>query len=251
MKLKILIIFFISSGLSLLFAWGGEGHTIIASKAVELLPKEMNDFKQWQQYISEHSVDPDERKKEDPSEAPKHYIDIDFYREFRMGEMINDREALIGRYGDSIVTAMGLLPWATLDTYNNLVYSFKTKNRDRMLIHATDLAHYVADGHQPMHTVLNYDGQLTSQKGLHARYEIHMINRNLEEIQNSFYEQTPYYVEEPLNFIFHYISNASLISDLVFTADNAAYGQTGERDTDDYYKVLWFRTTIFYNTPDE
>jgi hypothetical protein len=243
MKIKILIIlFFLSSSSGMLFAWGEEGHALIARKAVELLSDEMTDFKKWKQYIEDHSSDPDKRKKDDKSEEPKHYIDIDFYREFRMGEMIYDKEALVGRYGDSIVTAMGILPWATLDTYNGLVYAFKQKNRDRMLVYVTDLAHYVADGHQPMHTVLNYDGQLSNQKGLHARYEIHMVNKYLKELENSFYHQAPYYIDNPLDYIFYYITNANLISDLVFTADNAAVGQAGERDSDDYYKILWFRT---------
>jgi hypothetical protein len=243
MKIRfIIILFLISSGINLLFGWGEEGHALIARKAIDLLPEEMAEFKLWQQYIEDHSSDPDKRKKDDKSEEPKHYIDIDFYREFRMGEMIYDRETLAGRYGDSIVSEMGILPWATLDTYNNLVNSFREMNRDRMLIYATDLAHYVADGHQPMHTVLNYDGQLTSQKGLHARYEIHMVNRNLEELEKSFYAQTPFYVAEPINYIFYYITTSCLISDPIYTADNIAFGQAGSRDNDDYYRILWFRT---------
>jgi hypothetical protein len=243
MKLKLYIILFILvSGITSVYAWGEEGHALIAKKAVALLPEEMNDFKKWAEYIEAHSADPDKRKKDDKSEEPKHYIDIDFYREFRMGEMIYDKAALEGRYGDSIVLSMGILPWATLDTYNNLVAAFRDQNRDRMLIYTTDLAHYVADGHQPMHTVLNYDGQLTSQKGLHARYEIHMVNRKINDLDNAFYQQIPFIVQEPLNFIFYYITTANLVSDLIFSADNAAYGQAGDRESDVYYDILWFRT---------
>jgi hypothetical protein len=242
MKIRIFTLLLLLCSFNFLFAWGEEGHALIARKAVDLLPDEMIGFKVWQKYIEEHASDPDIRKKDYKSEEPKHYIDLDFYQEFRMGEMIYDYNALIGRYGDSIVTKMGILPWATTDTYNNLVLSFKEKNRDRMLVYVTDLVHYVADGHQPMHTVLNYDGQLTSQKGLHARYEIHMVNRYLQEIEDAFYDQTPFSIENPQDFIFYYIINANLVSDLIFTADNTAYGQTGSRDNEDYYKILWFRT---------
>jgi hypothetical protein len=242
MRIKLLTLLFLFSSINFLFAWGEEGHALIAKKAVDLLPAEMAEFKLWQKYIEEHSADPDKRKKDDKSEEPRHYIDIDFYQEFRMGEMIYDFNALAGRYGDSIVNKMGLLPWATEETYNNLVFSFKDKNRDRMLIYVTDLVHYVADGHQPMHTVLNYDGQLTSQKGLHARYEIQMINRYLQELENSFYYQEPNYVSDPRNFIFDYITTANLLSDPLYSADNIAFGQAGTRDSDEYYKILWFRT---------
>ena len=33
------------------------------------------------------------------------------------------------------------------------------------------LAHYVADAHVPFHAVVNYDGQLTGQRGIHSRFE--------------------------------------------------------------------------------
>jgi hypothetical protein len=224
------------------FAWGEEGHSLIAGKAVNLLPAEMKQFKDWQLYIQDHASDADKRKKEDKTEEPKHYIDIDYYSDFHAGGMITDRDSLTQKYGDSIVNQMGILPWATLETYTNLVAAFKNRNRDRILIHSADLAHYVADGHQPMHTVLNYDGQLSSQKGLHARYEIHMINKNLVELESSFYNQSTYLIEEPLDFIFHYITNANLLSDLIFSSDLQAFSFAGSRESDDYYRILWFRT---------
>jgi hypothetical protein len=37
-------------------------------------------------------------------------------------------------------------------------------------------AHYAADLTQPLHTVKNYDGQLTGQKGVHARFETDLVN---------------------------------------------------------------------------
>jgi hypothetical protein len=37
-------------------------------------------------------------------------------------------------------------------------------------------AHYAADLTQPLHTVMNYDGQFTGQKGVHARFETELVN---------------------------------------------------------------------------
>ena len=39
------------------------------------------------------------------------------------------------------------------------------------------LAHYVSDAHQPFHAVVNYDGQLTRQWGIHTRYEAILFER--------------------------------------------------------------------------
>ncbi|RPI66429.1 MAG: hypothetical protein EHM47_16690 [Ignavibacteriales bacterium] len=243
MKFKILhLLIFIILPVNIILGWGEEGHMLIARKAVMLLPEEMADFKQWGYFIEEHSPDPDKRKREDKTEDPKHYIDLDYYKEFRIGEMIYNKEKLSELYSDSIVNEIGILPWATVETYKNLVKAFKDKNRDRILIYSSDLAHYVADGHQPMHTILNYDGQLSNQKGLHARYEIHMVNRYLDEIDNSFYPQVPFYVSDPLNFVFYYITTANLVSGLIYDADEHAFAETGLRETEDYYRILWFRT---------
>ena len=43
--------------------------------------------------------------------------------------------------------------------------AFKEKDKDKVLLYASDLAHYVGDGHQPLHATINYNGQLSDQKG--------------------------------------------------------------------------------------
>jgi hypothetical protein len=54
---------------------------------------------------------------------------------------------------------------------NNLTRAFRNKVADSILFYATDLAHYIGDAHVPLHTSINYDGQLTNQRGLHALWE--------------------------------------------------------------------------------
>ena len=38
----------------------------------------------------------------------------------------------------------------------------------KVLFLATDLGHYIANAHVPLHTTLNYNGQLSNQSGFHA-----------------------------------------------------------------------------------
>ena len=137
---------------------------------------------------------------------------------------------------------MGLLPWAALEAYNKLVQSFKEKNRDKVLIFAADLGHYVADGHQPFHTMLNYDGQLTDQKGIHGRYESEMVNRYIDQIANSMATQEIKYVDKPLEYIFDFLTASNFYSPVIFTADKTSFAQAGSHGSEDYYKLLWFRT---------
>lgn len=224
------------------YAWGEKGHKLINRKAVDYLPDEMKEFRAWGNYISEHAADADNRKKTDKNEAPKHFIDIDFYPEFLIGKMIQNKDSLIGLYGEETVQKMGYLPWATFDTYKNLVKAFKDGNRDRALIFISDLGHYVADGHQPMHTLMNYNGQLTNQKGVHARYETQMVDRNISEIENSFEDCKISQIADPLAYAFNYITNANSTSEILFDADNFAAQKAGDNTGDEYFRLMWYKT---------
>ena len=238
--LFVLLFFLIPS--EKLFAWGETGHRIINRKAVDYFPPEMAAFKAWRDYLGEHASDPDIRRRTDKSEAPRHFIDIDYYKEFLLGKMIENEDSLISIYGLKTVTKVGLLPWATLDTFNNLIKAFKDRDGDKAMSLASDLGHYVADGHQPMHTVVNYNGQLTNQKGVHVRYESEMINRYQDELENSFGDCHISQVKDPLKFIFGYISSSNSVCDVLFDADALATKEAGSITSDEYYRLMWFRT---------
>jgi hypothetical protein len=245
MKRIILVFFVITCCLlnNTLFAWGEKGHALINKKAVEALPNEMNGFKKWINYLVEHASDPDKRRDYDSTEFNKHFIDIDYYKEFRQGNMVKERDKLISLYSDSVVSGMGILPWATLAAFNNLIQAFKEKDRDKALIYATDLGHYVGDAHQPMHNIMNYDGQMTDQKGIHARYEEYMIDRVTRQELDSIIEPVKIsYVKDPPDYIFNYITNSNSVAPVLFDADIFAFKEAGNRDNEMYYNLLWFRT---------
>ena len=42
---------------------------------------------------------------------------------------------------------------------------------------SASLAHYISDAHVPLHGVINYDGQLSGQNGVHNRWETTMFER--------------------------------------------------------------------------
>ncbi len=69
------------------------------------------------------------------------------------------------------LTDYGILPYNLVYTYNRLVSAYDEKNIDRILRYASDLGHYVGDAHVPLHTTINYNGQLTDQDGIHAFWE--------------------------------------------------------------------------------
>lgn len=226
----------------IVYGWGDKGHKTIAAFAMKLLPAEMKFTDQFKSEITDHSVDPDNRKRDDKSEGPKHFIDIDYYKEFTDGIVIMSRDSLNKLYDEKVVTKEGILPWATEETFFRLIKAFKEKNKDNVLLYASDLAHYVGDGHQPLHATVNYNGQLTSQKGIHSRYEIDIVDKYLNVLQNSYEENKPYYVQYIKDYIFDYIVEANDYVEMLLSADNYASGKTGGKFDKEYYRLLWFKT---------
>ena len=71
------------------------------------------------------------------------------------------------RYGDSV--------WQIERYTLRLAKDFRRRRWDAADHDAVFAAHYAADLTQPLHTVINYDGQLTNQRGIHARFETELV----------------------------------------------------------------------------
>jgi hypothetical protein len=237
---RFLIMFLIP--LVLAFGWGDKGHKLITKHSLSLLPAEIKLSDELKKEIVLHSVDPDYRKKHDPSESLKHYIDIDFYKEFLDGRMIHSKDSLMKIYGDEEIAKQGILPWATEETYLKLVEAFKNNNRDKIILYAADLAHYVEDGHQPQHATMNHNGQFTNQINIHFRYEIDMVNIYLPQLEAELKNIQPVYIKNRMECIFDYLTESHFYVDLILSADKSSYERSGKKYDEDYFKYLWFRT---------
>ncbi len=239
-KISFLIIIIIIS--TQLFSWGSLGHEVITRLAIENLPEEMSFLKENSKYVCDHSIDADKRKKEDSTEEHKHYIDIDYYEEFKNGEMIIDKTELIKIYGEEVVDEMGILPWNTIEVLKNLTTAMKQKNKDDILFYAADLAHYVGDAHQPQHNIFNYNGKLTGQKGIHGRYETDLINSNLVELEENISSIKLININEPLQFVFDYCTQSNSFAGLIELADLDALEYSNNEYNEKYFNIFWFRT---------
>jgi len=225
-----------------LLSWGALGHEIITRLAIDGLPDEMSFIKENSKYLCDHSIDADKRKNDDPTEEYKHYIDIDYYEGFNVGEIVTDKAELIEIYGQEIVDDMGILPWNTIEVLNNLTIAMRQNNKDDILFYAADLAHYVGDAHQPQHLILNYNGKLTDQRGIHGRYEIDLINSNLEELQANISPIELTHVKKPLQFVFDYCIQSNGFAGLIELADLHALKYSGDDYNEKYFHIFWFRT---------
>jgi Secretion system C-terminal sorting domain/S1/P1 Nuclease len=215
--LPLIVLAFVALG------WGTVGHLFINTHAVDNLPSSMQVFINARSYFGAHASDADNRKSKDPTEAPKHFIDIDWYPAFQ--NLTPNVDSLVALYGASRVTTNGILPWATVQTYDSLVASLKRGEIARAESIAADLGHYVGDGHQPLHVALNYDGQLTGNDGVHSRYETTMINTYAAQL--SVTPVPALYVPNRFAYVMAYLLTSNSLSDSVIQADNGAKSVSG------------------------
>ncbi|MEW5845402.1 MAG: S1/P1 nuclease [Bacteroidota bacterium] len=236
----VLVVFFLSS-------WGGTGHYIISLEARRSFNTEMQQFVDWANYLAGHASDADNRKSSDPTEAPKHYIDIDNYAEFLANQpMPQSLSEAVSKYDNNFVVDNGTLPWATKSTYDSLVLALRNSRTDKAKQFAADLGHYVADGHMPLHLTKNYNGQLTGNTGIHSRYESTMINAHADEFYNSQPREITY-VQNVQQYIFDYIYFNYQYVDSIVKADSYAKNINTDYNSSAYKDALWNKTKGFTN----
>lgn len=246
MLMKRFSLFFTASiAILILSSWGGTGHYIISLEAIRSFNSEMIQFLDWGNYLAGHASDADNRKSTDPSEAPKHYIDIDNYPGFQTNQQIPFTFTdAVNTYGYSFVIDNGILPWATKTTYDSLVLALKDLRVERAKQLAADLGHYVADGHMPLHLTKNYNGQLTGNTGIHSRYESTMINSHADEFYNSEPRQINY-IQDIQQYIFDYIIFNYRYVDSTIKADDYAKSINPDYNSQQYKDALWQKTKGF------
>lgn len=178
-KLKILIFILLCP---VLLSWGALGHEHINRAAVFSLPDSlMTFFYNHIDFITTESSIPDVRKYalNDKAEDPRHYFDIE---NFGSADSIPATLAEANaKYSKEFLRHNGILPWYIEEMMEKLTKAFKEKRKAEILFLASDLGHYIADANTPLHTTVNYDGQLTNQKGIHSFWETQLFKMYCNE----------------------------------------------------------------------
>ncbi len=102
------------------------------------------------------------------------------------------------------------------------------------------VAHYVADGHVPLHAIVNYDGQLTQQNGVHARWEAELFERYQSRITIAPPPLVP--VANPREFMFGVLLTSNRLAPELLAADVKA--AEGREFYDEAYYEAFGRTSL-------
>jgi hypothetical protein len=200
------------------FGWGKAGHKIVNRVAIQMLPSDMPAFMHTPAALNEIEYlgpEPDRwRSSAEPelnaSQAPDHFIDLELadlavpndLPKLRF-DFIRDLYQAQTRY-PNLATKLtpqrvGLLPWQVNEQFERLEADMR-EYRKRLAAHQSTqggeqailydagvLGHYVADGSQPLHTTIDYNGWVelenpdgfTRAHSIHARFETEFVQANL------------------------------------------------------------------------
>lgn len=214
------------------FAWGFEAHRFITDRAIALLPPEIRPFfENRRAFIVERSVDPDLwRSAGFDQEPPNHFVDLDYegFGPYPFPALPREYDAAVQKFGRDVIHTQGTLPWRAQEFYGELQRAFVRLKEpspspyvlDDIAFFTAVLAHYVEDAHVPLHAVVNYDGQLTEQNGLHARWESELFERTRDRLHVAPAVPTP--MATPRDTLFDVLLASNRLAQGVLDADKQA-----------------------------
>jgi hypothetical protein len=230
-------------------AWGFEAHKFIMDHAIALLPSELRPlFEQHRAEVVERAIDPDiwiiagwEE------ERPRHFVDMDSpgFGQYPFTELPRDYTAALAKFGAAKMRDAGTLPWAAEEVYGSLRRAFEAYPRRGnfganshldVILFSAWVAHYASDAHVPLHGVANYDGQLTQQWGVHARWEAGLFERYRERLTVAPKAIAP--IKDPRAFVFDALLQDAQLAPAVLKSDRDAIGNRDVFD-DAYYEAFF------------
>jgi hypothetical protein len=167
-------------------AWGSAAHRYIMGRAIEVLPPELKPFfDRYRDEIVARSIDPDLWRAAGWEDDPNHFIDFGMKElgTFPFAGLPREYGAALEKFGQSTLNRIGRLPWREAEEFGNLRRAFESFAKNGaygpgdVVLFAPVASHYIQDAHQPFHASENYDGQLTGNNGIHARFERDLFER--------------------------------------------------------------------------
>jgi hypothetical protein len=236
-------------------AWGNEGHIYINRVAAEKIPASMPRFlRRAASEIAYLGPEPDRWR--NPAELalknaqePDHFIDLErvswldpfprgryeFYR-----KLYEKRASATEHPDDYLPEHVGLQPYITLEVYGRLKAAFREYRLQReahqptqavehaIIFYAGWLGHYVADGSQPLHTTIHYNGWVganpnayTTQPGIHAQFETTYVAANITTKDFAGMTKSPQRLEDPFASYLAYLRDSHAQVEIVYALEKA------------------------------
>jgi hypothetical protein len=226
-------------------AWGFAGHRLIMARALDLLPAELQPFFQkFRDEVVIRAVDPDLWRNAGWDDDPNHFVDFGMPElgPYPFAALPRERDRALEKFGARVMNRVGYLPWREAEMFGSLRRAFEgfrggaAYATTDVVLFAPVASHYIQDAHQPFHASDNYDGQLTGNSGIHARFERDLVERFESRLTLS--PASPRPVTNPRDFAFDALLASHQLVDAILKADSAAVAGKEAYD-DDYYEKFF------------
>lgn len=209
-------------------AWGPDGHQIVAEVAAEISGDafwEANNIN-----LGVVSNVPDWSWKSlatATDEKPTHYFEPDgFFPNLSAADMSDFSmfprkwADAVRTYGEPMLIKHGTAVWRIEQFHKLAVDALVAKDAKLAVEMAGAMTHYAGDLSQPLHVTINYDGQLTRQKGIHKFFE----STNIQTRDYDQVKQDVMLEAESLLSDKNYISSAKgSLDDMIFKSVERSY----------------------------
>ncbi len=108
----------------------------------------------------------------------------------------------------------GIVPYHLNAMQYRLTNAFKARNEQAILRLSAEMGHYIGDGHVPLHTTENYNGQLTNQVGIHAFWESR-IPELFADDEYDYFVGAAQYIENPKDYYWEVVLDSHSLLDSV------------------------------------
>lgn len=247
------------------FGWGREGHMLINRLAVEALPRDVPEFLRSaaaQDAIEYYGPEPDRwRSPTEPelnvAAAPEHFLDMewadlvgtplprrryDFVRALAYAQTAHPELPLTPE-------KVGLQPYATDEGYERLKAAMReyrtlsAQHKDvqpvegEILYLAGILGHYIADGSQPLHTSVQYNGWTganphgyTTLHTIHSQFETTFVKASVRPSDvRRLVPQAPVVIDDVFTQYVQYLRKSnSLVDETYLLEKSGGFEGTGD-----------------------
>src|SRR6202790_3508163 len=237
------------------FAWGNEGHVYINRVAAQKIPTSMPRF--LRRAVGEIAyLGPEPDRWRNPAEfalknsqEADHFIDLErvqwldplprgryeFYR-----KLYEKRAAATDHPDDYLPEHVGLQPYIVAEIYGRLRAAFREYRQLKashqptaaveqvIIFYAGWIGHYVADGSQPLHTTIQYNGWVgpnpngyTTEHGIHAKFESTYVAQNITPKDFARFVKPPERLANPFSDYVAYLRESNRQVEKVYAIDKA------------------------------
>jgi hypothetical protein len=167
-------------------AWSWATHRYIMRRAIEILPAEIKPFfDEHREEIVYRAIDPDLWRDVGWDEDSNHFVNFGAPElgPYPFVALPRDHTAALEKFGEAGLKRIGTLPWRLQEMVGNLRRAFEGFSKgsglapQQAVLFSGTASHYIQDATQPFHASNDYDGQLSGQRGIHARFEQELLDR--------------------------------------------------------------------------